>query len=328
MNGGEAAAAWAGGRIAAEATGLGRQDARGVHYLVGMMLGAPQRILLATDLSARSDRAMDRAALLMREHDAELLVLHVLEPAVAPERSPWAAVWGAFEPRSSDPRLLPQVREQLATDLRDAGDKVQVQTEEGDPAEVILRVAREHGSDLLVTGVARNEFLGRFTLGKTVDRLLRGPGPSMLIVTNRARGGYRNVVVAVDLSDVSRRTLEAAAALFPDRRLMVFHAFDIPYASLMGNPSANHPQYHQAAHADTTAFVQTTGLPERDRARVDVVVDKGDPERVLQHLVRSSGVDLVVLGTHGRGAIAGALLGSMVKRITIALPCDALVLRD
>ena len=156
-------------------------------------------------------------------------------------------------------------------DLRDAGDKVRVEVAEGDPAEVILRVAREQGIDLLVTGVARNEFLGRFTLGKTVDRLLRGPGPSMLVVTDRARAAYRNIVVAVDLSDVSRRTLQAAAALFPDRRLTVFHAFDVPYASLMDNPSANDAQRRHAAHADTTAFVQTTDLPERDRGRLDVV---------------------------------------------------------
>ena len=293
-----------------------------------MMLAPPRRILLATDLSARSDRAMDRAALIMREYDAELLVLHVLEPAVAPGPSPWAAVWRAFEPKSPDPRMLSDVREQLAADLRDAGDKVRVEIAEGDPAEVIVRVAREQGIDLLVTGVARNEFLGRFTLGKTVDRLLRGPGPTMLIVTDRARAAYRNIVVAVDLSVVSRRTLQTAAALFPDRRLTVFHAFDVPYASLMDNPSASDGQRRQSAHADTTAFVQTSGLSERDQARLDVVVDKGDPERVLQHLVRSSRVDLVVLGSHGRGPVAGALLGSVTKRIAVTLPCDALVLRD
>jgi nucleotide-binding universal stress UspA family protein len=38
------------------------------------------RILLATDLSARSDRAMDRAMMLAKRENAELVVLHVLEP--------------------------------------------------------------------------------------------------------------------------------------------------------------------------------------------------------------------------------------------------------
>ncbi len=40
---------------------------------------APRKILLATDLSARSDRAMDRASALMQQFNAELVVVHVLE---------------------------------------------------------------------------------------------------------------------------------------------------------------------------------------------------------------------------------------------------------
>lgn len=41
---------------------------------------SPHGILLATDLSARSDRAQDRAMLLMKQYGSELVVLHVLEP--------------------------------------------------------------------------------------------------------------------------------------------------------------------------------------------------------------------------------------------------------
>src|SRR5690606_5302975 len=40
---------------------------------------SPKRILLATDLDPRSDRALDRAALLAGEFSAELFVAHVLE---------------------------------------------------------------------------------------------------------------------------------------------------------------------------------------------------------------------------------------------------------
>src|SRR4029079_7301843 len=39
-----------------------------------------RKILLASDLSARSDRALDRASMIARRHGAELFVVHVLEP--------------------------------------------------------------------------------------------------------------------------------------------------------------------------------------------------------------------------------------------------------
>ena len=41
--------------------------------------GAPRHVLLATDLSARGDRALERAAMLARRHDARLTLVHVIE---------------------------------------------------------------------------------------------------------------------------------------------------------------------------------------------------------------------------------------------------------
>jgi nucleotide-binding universal stress UspA family protein len=44
------------------------------------MNGPPRRIILATDLSARCDRALDRAAALASAWQAELIALHAREP--------------------------------------------------------------------------------------------------------------------------------------------------------------------------------------------------------------------------------------------------------
>src|SRR5687768_17233532 len=98
----------------------------------------PRRILLATDLSARSDRATERAALVMREHDAELVVLHVMEPPPDPpqrHRSIWTLT--EVEPLRPTPRLMELVRRQLPRALVEAGDRVRVRVEAGDPPQAI-----------------------------------------------------------------------------------------------------------------------------------------------------------------------------------------------
>jgi Universal stress protein family len=59
--------------------------------------------------------------------------------------------------------------------------------EEGKPIDVILRAAKALGGDLIVTGIARDETLGRFGLGTTVDRLLRRSKVPVLIVKQRVR---------------------------------------------------------------------------------------------------------------------------------------------
>jgi len=47
---------------------------------------SPHKILLATDLSARCDRALDRAGILADRWDAELVALHVIEDRAALQR--------------------------------------------------------------------------------------------------------------------------------------------------------------------------------------------------------------------------------------------------
>jgi nucleotide-binding universal stress UspA family protein len=177
-----------------------------------------RKILLATDLSARSDRAMDRASMLARRHGAELFVVHVLEPT--PEMLDAQTV--RFSPLAARDRLIEIVRRDLSSDLGDAGGRVTMRIEEGNPAEVILGIANEQSCDVIVTGVARNETLGRFTLGKTVNRLLRASDIPLLIVTDRARKPYQKIVVATDFSEVSqhartrrrvRSTTRSAAAV-------------------------------------------------------------------------------------------------------------------
>jgi nucleotide-binding universal stress UspA family protein len=74
------------------------------------------RIVLATDLSARSDRALDRAMMLAARESAELVVLHVIEP-VAGNR---------YYPRTQPlPVLAALARKQLLHDLGNCAEKAE-----------------------------------------------------------------------------------------------------------------------------------------------------------------------------------------------------------
>ncbi len=283
----------------------------------------PRKILLATDLSARSDRAMDRASSLMLQFDAELVVVHVLETTEELRIARRERFAPSIHPNVD---LINIARRQLRNDLQGLGSRVVIRIEEGDTAETIVHVAKEQGCDLVVTGVARNETFGRLTLGKTVDRLLRDLELPLLIVTGKARAHYGNIVVATDFSDLSRRALEFSATLFPEQRHTVFHAHAAHAAYAANDPEHHREQFRQAAHADYLAFVQSCVLPDALRARLGVAIEWGDPASLLRELVRKIDADLVVMGTYGRGPLLQALVGSVAKRIVERLPCDALVI--
>lgn len=288
----------------------------------GWHSGLPTSILMATDLSSRCDRALDRAISLTGQWQAELVILHVLEdldPDVSGELLPsWR--------RPVDPTSV--ARKQLLDDVGTVAQEAVILIEQGSPADVILRTIETKGCDLVITGVARDELLGRFSLGKTVDQLLRRSRAPLLVVKERARKPYQRIVVATDFSTGSRYAFEAAAHFFPEHRLTLFHAYDAPMSGLMTDPARYRRHYGGIVAQDCEVFLKGLSGPPGTLQQPHVVIEHGAPDQLLRQYVREHDVDLVVLGTQGRSALVEAFIGSVAKQIMSSLPCDALVIRE
>ena len=56
-------------------------------------------------------------------------------------------------------------------------------------------------------------------------------------------------------------------------------------------------------------------VPEADRARVTVTSVVATPYAEILDYARAHDVDLIVMGTHGRGGVSYMLLGSIAERI-------------
>jgi nucleotide-binding universal stress UspA family protein len=284
----------------------------------------PKKILLATDLSARCDRALDRSALLAAAWQAELVAVHALEQDhdfYANELELRLPSWR----RKPDPALI--AREQLREEIAHAGADVVAVAERAEPVDLIQRTAKAHGCDLIVTGIARDETLGRFGLGTTVDRLLRRSHAPLLIVKQRARWPYGNILVATDLSASSRNALRLAAGYFPESSLNIFHAYEPPMSGLTNDAGQFGDEYHQSVTAECIAFLDGAGIAAEQRRRLAVQVEYGSALQLLPQYVRDHGVELVVLGAHGRSGLLDILIGSTVKQLLTLLPCDMLVVR-
>jgi nucleotide-binding universal stress UspA family protein len=69
-------------------------------------------------------------------------------------------------------------------------------------------------------------------------------------------------------------------------------------------------------------------IPAAIRPHVGTVLEYGTPQHLLAEYAAEQGVDLVVVGTRGRGALSAMLLGSVAGEILAAVPCDILVVRE
>lgn len=286
------------------------------------MIGRPRHILIATDLSPRCDRALDRAAALARQWDAELVILHVVDK---PEPVTVEAVELPSWRRPMDRMSL--ARRRLLAEAGALEVKAAVLVREGDAADEIIRTCEAFRCDLIVLGTARNELLGRLPPGGTADRLLRRVGVPVLVVKDRPLGPYRRIVAATDFSEPSRLALETAARWFPEERLTVFHAYDAHMPRFLVDPRSYRREFLRGAAQECEAFLERVDKPATWQ-RPQVVIEDGSPIWLLSDYVRENDVDLIVLGTEGRGAIQEVFLGSMAKAIMAETPCDALVVRD
>jgi nucleotide-binding universal stress UspA family protein len=297
-----------------------------VQLLTGVdAMTPPKKILFATDLSARSDRAQDRAVMLMKEYNAELIVLHVIEPV----KEFHVIRRGRFSPSYKfNTKNIESAKKYLREDLAKLGERVKIRIETGHPADVIPAIAEKENCDLIVTGVARNEMLGRFTLGKTVDRLLKRSEIPLLIVTGKVRTEYKNIVITTDFSETSARALRAALSIFPEQNVALLNSFAAPGSYAVEDAGSYIQHMREIVFQECTEFISRTVLNDELRSRISIMIEWGDLSRLLNNLASSSSTDLVVIGSEIRGVLLDLFTTSATERIVSALPCDALIIRN
>jgi nucleotide-binding universal stress UspA family protein len=75
--------------------------------------------------------------------------------------------------------------------------------------------------------------------------------------------------------------------------------------------------------AEWLAIARADGVPE---ARSQMLT--GQPwDEIVKLAAKAPGTDLIVMGTHGRGMLAHALVGSVAERVVRHAPCAVLVIR-
>jgi nucleotide-binding universal stress UspA family protein len=262
-------------------------------------------ILLATDLSCRSDRALDRALLLARQWGARLVIVTVIDSARTGHAD--------LRPREANKR---EAERRVRSDAACDNVKIDVRVESGDLVSCLLAVAAQEGCEMIVVGVARHEGMGRMILGSTIDALLRRSPFPVLAVRQRARRPYANLVVASDFSGASKLALEWSGGLFPDASLLIFHA--LPSGPLLaaadGRPLEKDARLQQAQR-QADALLAGASLPAAFRQQARFIFREGDAGLLLEAHGQDHCDDLVVLGTHARHRLVNLLIGSVAQRI-------------
>lgn len=279
-----------------------------------------KRLLVASDLSARGERAIARGIQIAGRDGASVTVLHVID--------------GELPRPVADAQESASRKELEATVARiDADGRVspEVRIVRGQAYRSIVEEAAALGADLLVLGTHRNEAGALPIVGSTLERVVRESPVPLLVAVRAVNEPYGNAVVAVDFSVFTKAALAAAATLAPRGALHLVHVYHVPFSGFLADSAADRVRTEHQGHLvrivreemESLASGGDSGALSGRSIRSHLL--EGEVRAVLRRQVDALGAELLVLETHRRGALARAWLGSVAEAFLAQPPCDILV---
>jgi nucleotide-binding universal stress UspA family protein len=143
----------------------------------------------------------------------------------------------------------------------------------------------------------------------------------------------KNILVATDFSEPSDAALMYGRELAGrfGATLHLLHAVQNIYIGILGaeNFTAFAPDLQQQIEDDARRRVNELVIDSDNSgpATVTAVVTSNSPALSIIDYARDHHIDVIVMGTHGRGALAHLMMGSVAERVVRLAPCPVLTVR-
>ena len=284
-----------------------------------------KRVLAAVDFSSHSAATVKQAVWAARQSRAQLVLAHALPDfarrmTLVSAAARKDAIFGEGTildreiRQDSDARLQKLIEESQIGDL-----DVAAETLIGEPYIAITHAVQQEGFDLVVAGSLGQSAWERLFIGSTAKRLIRKCPASVWLVANGQAAPPRHVLMATDFSETSRKAAMQGywIAKQANAELHLLHVVD----------SFEVPEELLPTIAEFEAFRRELEHEARGRLREFVASMDADARSIHQHVAcgpawheidlvaRNLKIDLLVMGTVGRGGIPGLLLGNTAEKV-------------
>ena len=273
-------------------------------------------ILVGLTDNHRSDNALRMGRLLAARFGVQLQVVHAVR-----ERDLLTGNVAEGKQAVAEAHLLNAVRATVTAHMAEldatggqhgAPEYLQVRT--GHPAEVLIGQAEELGAELLLLGSHLRR--GFIDFGSTARAVLTH-APCAVWVQVDKPVPVRRILAPLDFSEDSLHALDVACELGArlGATVTVLHCFVPPDFAYTPRTDSTMPTYvvddqRRLARERLEAVVAS-------KASKDVAVEadflEGEPVSTL--LARRRDTDLIVMATHGRGAVSATVLGSVTYAV-------------
>ena len=137
----------------------------------------------------------------------------------------------------------------------------------------------------------------------------------------------RRILVPTDFSAPSREATEYALQLAKDlgATVLLFHSIQMPvfHVAALGGYVAPPSVFEENAQLGLQLWIDDADYPD---LQIERHYEFGHPVTQITRFAEEHEIDLIVMGTHGRGMAAHMLLGSVAERVVRSAQCPVLTL--
>jgi nucleotide-binding universal stress UspA family protein len=290
------------------------------------------KILVPTNFSATSLGAVRYAASLAEWFGASVCLLHVVPcDAFTHNLQHWGLLGRHDEVGGMGERLLIKLAcAEVAPDLR-GGTSLRV----GKPAQEIVAAAVSLGMNLIILSIDGDSGLKHpLSSGVAEGVVSQQPCPTLTLrrellfpATTTHPPTWSNILVPVDLTEFSRRTLKWAADLAERLRAKITIRYAPGFFAEAPIPKAAQQSLFRArvSKAIELQLAEWTNLGARGAVEVDLLPEMETPDsHVVGQMLRRAGSDLIVTGTPRYSWWHNVVHDASAEQLRRVAPCPVL----
>lgn len=139
------------------------------------------------------------------------------------------------------------------------------------------------------------------------------------------------IVLATDFEESTDAAFDYATSLAQrlGAKLVVVHAYEVTFIGEPYGVDTVPPDVATRVRAAAGEALENVAARARSSgvSRVETALREGTAWQEIDAVAQAEHANLIVVGTHGRGGVARALLGSVAQKVVRTAPCAVLTVR-
>ena len=284
-----------------------------------------QRILVAIDVFSNPDNVLKRAFMLAKENKSELYIVQAI-------KVPLFSVPDYFGSKKVivDIKGIKDNIDQKIKRLNISSDvPYHLFVKEGNPDDIILYQSKLIKAEMIIIGAQTKSKKNKYRFGTTAQKVAHQSHVPVLIVKNKAKKAYANILAPTDFDRQSKESIVFVQNICTSGKISLVNAYEALYATdsyTAGAYSLENIDVEMYDKAAKTASRNQMKVLKKElgikKAKV-IDADLNSKEALIKYIDKGS-YDLVVLGSRGTSG-ALALLGSVAYTLLREIETDILV---